>query len=61
MDTVNSATEITAEIAAIIRELERSGIKFSSEQSDILKRDHSIDIPPHFIAEYKYRKRNECE
>jgi hypothetical protein len=57
MDTVNSVTEITAEMAAIISEMERDGIKFSSEQSDILKRDHGVDIPPHFIAEYRYRKR----
>ena len=58
---VNSASEITEEIVAIIRELERNGIKSSDEQSDVLKRDHGIDIPSHFIAEYKYRKRNECE
>jgi hypothetical protein len=59
MNTVNSATEITAEIAAIISELECDGIKLSSRQSDILKREYGIDIPPHFIAEYKYRKKFE--
>jgi DNA polymerase I-like protein with 3'-5' exonuclease and polymerase domains len=61
MDTVNSVTEITAEMVAIIKELERNGIKWSDEQSEVLKREHGIDIPSHFIAEYKYRKKNECE
>jgi hypothetical protein len=50
---------VTDEIAAIITEMERSGIKSSGPQSDILKREYGIDIPPHFIAEYKYRKRLE--
>ena len=58
MDTVNL---ITPEVTAIIRELGRNGIKSSDEQSDILKRDHGIDIPSHFIAEYKYRKKLELE
>jgi hypothetical protein len=59
MYTVNSVTEITTEIIAIIRKLERDGIKSSGPQSDILKREYGIDIPPHFIAEYKYRKSHE--
>jgi hypothetical protein len=59
MDTVNSVTGITAEIISIIGKLERGGIKYSGPQSDILKREYGIDIPPHFIAEYKYRKRFE--
>jgi DNA invertase Pin-like site-specific DNA recombinase len=56
MGTVNL---ITTEIAAIIGEMERNGIRSSSRQSKILKRDHGIEIPPHFITEYKYRKRHE--
>jgi hypothetical protein len=51
--------KFTPELIELIKEMERNGIKFSSEQSDILKRDHGIDIPPHFIAEYKYRKKYE--
>jgi hypothetical protein len=39
--------------------MERSGIRSSDRQSEILKRDHGIKIPPHIIAEYKYRKRHE--
>jgi hypothetical protein len=50
---------ITAKIITIIREMERSGIRSSNRQSKILKRDHGIEIPPHFITEYKYRKRHE--
>jgi hypothetical protein len=53
--------KFTPELIELIRELEHNGIKYSGQRSDILKRDHGIDIPPHFIAEYKYRKRNECE
>jgi hypothetical protein len=56
MGTVNLITE---EIVAIIREMERNGIRLSGPQSDILKREYGIDIPSHFIAEYKYRKRHE--
>jgi hypothetical protein len=58
---VNSVSDITAEIVAVIKELEHNGTKMSDQQSDILKREHGIDIPSHFIAEYKYRKRNECD
>ncbi|MDR2782392.1 MAG: hypothetical protein LBB48_00865 [Treponema sp.] len=32
----------------------------SSEISRVIKRDNGFEIPPHIIAEYKYRKqRNE--
>jgi hypothetical protein len=51
--------KFTPEVCARIGEMERDGIKLSSQQSDILKREYGIDIPPHFIAEYKYRKRLE--
>jgi hypothetical protein len=47
------------EVIERIREMERNGIKLSSQQSDILKCEYGIDIPPHFISEYKYRKRFE--
>jgi hypothetical protein len=51
--------KFTPELIELIKEMERNGIKFSGEQSDILKREYGIDIPPHFISEYKYRKRFE--
>jgi hypothetical protein len=53
--------KFTPELIELIREMERNGIKSSDDQSDTLKREHGIDIPSHFIAEYKYRKKNECE
>ena len=49
--------KFTPELIARIREMERNGIKYSDEQSDILKREYGIDIPSHFISEYKYRKK----
>jgi hypothetical protein len=51
--------KFSPEVIERISELERDGIKLSSQQSDILKREYGIDIPPHFIAEYKYRKKFE--
>jgi hypothetical protein len=53
--------KFSSELIGLIREMERNGVKFSDDQSEILKREHGIDIPSHFIAEYKYRKKNECE
>jgi hypothetical protein len=53
--------KFTPELLERIREMERNGIKSSDEQSNILKRDHGIDIPSHFISEYKYRKKLELE
>jgi hypothetical protein len=53
--------KFSPELIRHIREMERNGIRSSDEQSKILKREYGIDIPPHFIAEYKYRKRNEHE
>ena len=53
--------KFTTELLERIREMERNGVKSSDEQSDLLKREYGIDIPSHFIAEYKYRKKNECE
>jgi hypothetical protein len=51
--------KFTPELWGRIREMERNGIRSLSRQSEILKRDHGVEIPPHFIAEYKYRKRHE--
>jgi hypothetical protein len=53
--------KFSPELIGHIREMKRNGIKFSDQQSEILKRDHGIDIPSHFIAEYQYRRKNECE
>jgi hypothetical protein len=53
----STENQITDEIAAIIRKMERNGINSSGPQSDILKREYGIDIPPHIIAEYFYRAR----
>ena len=50
--------KFSPEICERIREMERNGIRSSDEQSDILKREYGIDIPSHFIAEYKYRKKH---
>jgi hypothetical protein len=49
------------EICKIIDELLRKGVKRITELSDILERDHGIEIPPHFISEYNYRKRQNLE
>jgi hypothetical protein len=51
--------KFSPEVIERIREMERGGIKLSNRQTEILKREHGVDIPPHFIAEYKYRKRLE--
>jgi hypothetical protein len=48
-------------IRELIDESLRKGITRSTELSDILERDNGIEIPPHFIAEYKYRKRHNLE
>jgi hypothetical protein len=53
--------KFSLEVSELIRGMERNGIKFSGEQSEILKREHGIDIPPHFIAEYKYRRKHGLE
>ena len=53
--------KFTPELIGFIGKMERNGIRSSDEQAIILKRDHGVDIPPHFIAEYKYRRRNACE
>jgi hypothetical protein len=45
-------------ICTLIDEILRSGITSSSEISRIIERDNGIEVPPHFIAEYKYRKRH---
>jgi hypothetical protein len=40
----------------LIDELLRKGIARSTELSDILERDHGIEVPPHFISEYKFKE-----
>jgi hypothetical protein len=55
-----TTNRITTEIYGIILEMERNGITLGKEQSEILKRDHSINIAPHFIAEYKYYERKKA-
>jgi hypothetical protein len=39
----------------------RNGVTLSSEISRIIERDNGIEIPPHFISEYNYRKRHNLE
>jgi hypothetical protein len=51
--------KFSPELCERIREMERSGIRSRNRQSEILKREHSVEIPPRIIAEYKYRKRHE--
>jgi hypothetical protein len=36
-------------------------VTLSSEISRRIKQTHGIEVPPHFIAEYKYRKRHNEE
>jgi hypothetical protein len=43
-------------ICDLINETLRNGVTSSTEISRIIERDNGIEIPPHFIAEYKYRK-----
>jgi hypothetical protein len=49
------------DICKLIDESLRKGIMRSTELSDIIERDHGIEIPPHFISEYNYRKRHNLE
>jgi hypothetical protein len=44
-----------------IDEIWRNGVTLSSEISRSIEREHGIEIPPHFIAEYNYRKRHNLE
>jgi methyl coenzyme M reductase alpha subunit len=39
-----------------IDEIRRNGVTGSSEISRIIERDNGIEVPPHIIAEYKYRE-----
>lgn len=48
-------------VCELIDEIRRNGVTLSSEISRILERDHGIEIPPHFISEYNYRKRQNLE
>jgi hypothetical protein len=38
----------------LIDEILQKGITRSTVLSDMLERDHSIKLEPHFISEYKY-------
>jgi hypothetical protein len=40
----------------IIDQLPRYGITRNLELSDILKREHGLDVEPHFISEYKFKE-----
>jgi hypothetical protein len=51
--------KFSPEICGHIREMERSGIRSRNRQSEILKQEYGVEIPPHIIGEYKYRKRHE--
>jgi hypothetical protein len=43
-------------VCDIIDEIRRNGVKLSAEISRIIEQAHGIEVPPHIIAEYKYRK-----
>jgi hypothetical protein len=49
------------QICDLVDEIQRNGVTLSSEISRILESVHGIEVPPHFIAEYKYRKRHNQE
>jgi hypothetical protein len=53
----SAENQITDEIAAIIKELERDGIMSTTKQSRLLKRDYGLDVPPHVVSKYKYYER----
>jgi methyl coenzyme M reductase alpha subunit len=44
-------------VCDLIDEIRRKGVASSSEISRVLERDNGIEVPPHIIAEYKYRER----
>lgn len=44
-------------ICELIDKMMRQGITRGTDLSEVLEKDHGIKIPPHFLAEYKYRKR----
>jgi hypothetical protein len=48
-------------VFGLIDEILRKGVTGSSEISRIIERNNGIEIPPHFIAEYNYRKRRNEE
>jgi hypothetical protein len=45
----------------LIDEMLRNGVTSSSKISRVIERDNGIEVPPHTIAEYKYRKRRNQE
>jgi hypothetical protein len=44
-------------VCDLINEIWKNGVTRSSEISRIIERDNDIEVPPHIIAEYKYRER----
>jgi hypothetical protein len=48
-------------VCGLIDGILRNGVTNSSEISRIIERDNGIEIPPHFISEYNYRKRHNLE
>jgi hypothetical protein len=49
------------QVCGLIDETLRSGVTSSGKISEIIERKNGIEVPPHFIAEYKYRKRHNEE
>jgi len=49
--------KISLEFRERINEMERDGVILSRKQSEILKHEYGVKIPPHFITEYKYYER----
>jgi hypothetical protein len=49
------------QVCELIDAIWKSGVKSSSEISRVIERNNGIEILPHFIAEYKYRKRHNEE
>jgi methyl coenzyme M reductase alpha subunit len=44
-------------VCELIDEIRRNGVTGSDEISGILERAHGIEVPPHIVAEYRYRER----
>jgi hypothetical protein len=44
-------------VCDLIDKIRKNGVTSSTEISRIIERDNGIEVPPHTIAEYKYRER----
>jgi hypothetical protein len=44
-------------VCGLIDEIRRNGVTGSSEISSILEQAHHVEVPPHIVAEYRYRER----